>query len=446
MYKPFRALFLFSCLVAGSQVQAQQISNSPYSRFGVGDILHGTGNVRSQGMGQVGVASPSYGLINDQNPALLYYNRRVIFDVSVSSDLKRLSDGENTQVDGEANFNSLSLAIPVSNRWTASLGLKPYSRVNYYTFVRQPVPGAPDLINDGEPDVSAYNEYRGSGGINEVHFSNGVRIGKGLTLGLAGSYLFGTIDREAATTVVDKADSVNIPRKAVVHTSTKYTGVMLSGGAHYLKQLSPKLVLGVGAKYAAQATLGADREVALESRLLDETVIGRVVTDSTEGHTSLPQMMQLGFSLDNNKNWVATSDFTYTKGSDFRGFSQDKGAGRAELGDGFKIGVGGEITPDAGSMSSFFKRVTYRVGGYYRSAEIMTDGGGQDLSDVGLTWGFSIPMGRGVRPPDYTQALLNTGFAIGMQEVKGTGIKEEYFKVSLGISFSNQWFIKRRFD
>ncbi|RNI26957.1 PorV/PorQ family protein [Rufibacter latericius] len=446
MYKPFRALLLISGLAIGSQqLQAQQLSNSPYSRFGVGDLVHGTGSIRSAAMGQVGVANGSAALVNDINPALLYYNNSVTFEATVASELKRLSDKNTSQVDGTANLGNLSLVLPISRRWTTGLGLRPYSRVNYTTISSAPVTGA-------ESTVTSYSEYTGSGGINEVYFAHGVRIANGLTVGASGSFLFGTIDRQESTILVDSEDSTSALQKTLIHTTSKYSGLMFKGGLHYRKKISDKASLGFGGTYTTKANIGTNRQVAQERRFLDESVISSLVTDSLEGYTTVPQMLQLGLSFDNNRNWSVGADFTQVKGSSFRGFSLEKEGGRQELGDGFRVGIGTEITPDAGSVSSYLKRVTYRFGGYFGSTDINAISPGNttptthDLKDMAVTWGFSLPLGRGVRPPDYTQALLNTSFTVGQLEAKNTGLKEQYFRVNLGVTFNNRWFVKRKFD
>ncbi|WP_205504275.1 hypothetical protein [Rufibacter psychrotolerans] len=446
MYKPFRALLLISGLAIGSQqVQAQQLSNSPYSRFGVGDIVHGTGSIRNAGMGQAGVASPNGALINDQNPALLYYNNLVTFEAAVATELKRLSDRNTSQVDGTANLGYLSLSIPLSRRWTTAIGLKPYSRVNYNTVVSTSVAGA-------ENTVTAHTQYTGTGGLNEVFFGHGLRIANGLTAGVSGSYLFGTIDRQGSTILVDTQDETSALQKTLIHSTSRYSGLMFKGGLHYRKKLGEKANLGVGASYTAKATIDADRQVAQERRYLDESLISSLLSDSLEGHTTLPQMIQMGLSYDNNRNWSVAADYSIIKGSDFRGFSLGKEQGRQELGDGYRVGVGTEFTPDAGSVSSYFKRVAYRFGAYLGNTQINAVAAGSnavaghDLQDLGLSWGFTFPLGRGVRPPDYTQALLNTSFTVGQLKGQDTGLKEQYFRVSVGVTFNNRWFIKRKFD
>lgn len=440
MYKPFRALFLFSSLLLGTQIQAQQLTNSPYSRFGLGDVSHGTGSIRNAGMGQVGVAAfnVSGALYNDINPALTFYNPSVTFEAAVNSELKKLSDGSNSQLDGTANLGYLAISIPISKRWVASVGLRPYSRVNYTTFLSNQVAGG--------GAVTTFTEYKGEGGINEVFFSHGVRIASGFTVGATGSYLFGNISSSGSTVLVDANDPGYALQKTLITNTTKYSGFLIKGATHYRKKLASKLYLGLGATYDVQSAISADRQVSQERRYLDESLISRTVTDSTEGYSTIPQTMQFGLGLDNARNFSVGADYSRIKSSEFRGYSRDKNAGAQELGDGYRIGLGGEFTPDPGSVTSYFDRVIYRVGGYHSSADVATSTGMHTLTNTAVTWGFSFPVGRGARPPDYTQGLLSTSFALGVQEAKETGLKEKFFRFSLGVTFNNRWFIKRRFD
>ncbi|QHL88189.1 hypothetical protein GU926_12410 [Nibribacter ruber] len=443
MYKPFRALLLLSGLVIGSHVQAQQLANSPYSRFGVGDVVQGTGGVRNFGMGNVGVATANLSTINDINPALLYYNNTVTFEAAVISELKKLEDRTASQVDGKTNLNYLALSIPVSRRWTMAVGLKPYSRVNYSTIFISPVLDP----STGNRVAQSYTEYRGSGGLNEVHFSHGVSLAPGFTIGAAGSYIFGTTERDASTILVEEGETdITAVQKALVHNATKYTGFMFKGGTHFRRKLTGDWNLGAGATYTLQSVLDADRQVSQERRRVDESIVSQVFTDSLGGYTTLPQSYQIGLALDNAKNFVLGLDFSSYQGSDFRGFSSERNGGRQELGNGYRIGLGGELTPDGGSVTSYLKRVTYRLGGYYSKNEVIATSGPDEVKDMGLTWGFTLPLGRGVRPPDYTQALINTSFAVGRLEGQKAELEEMYFRVNLGINFNSRWFIKRKFD
>ena len=63
---------------------------------------------------------------------------------------------------------------------------------------------------------------------------------------------------------------------------------------------------------------------------------------------------------------------------------------------------------------------------------------GNPVKDVGINFGFSMPAGR---------SSLDFAFRYGKRGDKGENVLEErYFKIFFGITFNDQWFIKRRFD
>src|SRR5688500_9568542 len=106
MYKYFRFLTFLSFTLVSGTAAAQGLGNSPYSRIGLGDIIGNTGSIRNLGMGGTGVSTANGFQLNSINPALLYYNNFTVLDFSVASQVKRISDSENDQVDGNASLSS----------------------------------------------------------------------------------------------------------------------------------------------------------------------------------------------------------------------------------------------------------------------------------------------------------------------------------------------------
>src|SRR5690606_15493645 len=120
----FLTIFLVSAgLLATQNATAQSMVNSPYSRFGIGESEPLGGSIRNFSMGGSGVVSPNSFQINSLNPALLYFNNNVIFELNVNSQLKTLKEDSRSQRDGSANLGSIGLAVPVHKRWTAAFGL-----------------------------------------------------------------------------------------------------------------------------------------------------------------------------------------------------------------------------------------------------------------------------------------------------------------------------------
>ena len=87
-----RVSFLF-VLSLSVVFQAKTQDNSPWSRYGLGDIVP-SGNIVNRGMGHIGAAYSDFQTINFVNPAS--YSRfglqRSILDIGIDINSRRLSD------------------------------------------------------------------------------------------------------------------------------------------------------------------------------------------------------------------------------------------------------------------------------------------------------------------------------------------------------------------
>ena len=112
------------------------------------------------------------------------------------------------------------------------------------------------------------------------------------------------------------------------------------------------------------------------------------------------------------------------------------------LEDQVKVILGGELTPDPTSVTSYFKRVTYRFGLSYENTPYQVanlEGNFNQVNEFGINLGWSMPVSR----------ISNLDFAItyGVRgNVEDTIIQEEYFRFHLGVTFNDQWFIKRKYN
>jgi hypothetical protein len=106
------------------------------------------------------------------------------------------------------------------------------------------------------------------------------------------------------------------------------------------------------------------------------------------------------------------------------------------LGESWRVAIGGEITPDQFATENYLKRLTYRAGVSMEQNPFLANG--NPVKDVGINFGLSMPAGR---------SSLDLAFKYGKRGDKADNILEEnYFKIYFGITFNDQWFIKRKFD
>src|SRR5687767_455928 len=243
VFKPFQ--FLITCgllLFINSFVSAQD--NSPYSRYGIGD-LHPNSNILNRGMGGISAAYADPLSVNFTNPASFSsfktflearsktsVSGRVVLDVGVNFDNRTLIETNNPEkfTTSNAYFSYLQLGIPVRNNLGISFGLRPISKISYKIAHLERLfdPGT------GLPIDSAATEFIGDGGAFLVSTGAGLAI-KNLSIGISGGYLFGKKDYSTRRTLIN--DSVAYHRSNH-QTKASFGDLFFSGGMQYTINLN----------------------------------------------------------------------------------------------------------------------------------------------------------------------------------------------------------------
>jgi hypothetical protein len=421
-------------LLAGSAA-GQGLGNSPYSRIGLGDTYGNYGGVRQLGMGGAGLAAPNTGNVNDLNPALLVYTPRTTWEAAFTAQTKSIRTATTFARSGTGTLGYLSLAVPLSKRWGGSIGLRPYSAVDYQSTNIAAV--------NGDPYSQALRRYNGSGGLSEAYFATGIHVLRDLNIGGSASYLFGTITQSIGTAII--APTITTDQIVVDNEQLRYSDFLFKASAHYRHQLTKKLNLNAAAVHTFEARLQANRQRTTEQQDANGAALSTAVQLSDDSGTlTVPALSQVGLSLDNGRNWSVNVDGAYQQWSKFRTFSIVSNGG---LSDTWRVAAGGELTPDPGSVEHYFQRVTYRAG--LSVAQMPYAPLGNRLYDRAVHWGFAFPLPTATALESTVISLAflygvrgNTDFLYGSGGV--SNVQEKYVRVQVGATLSNRWFIKRR--
>jgi hypothetical protein len=421
-------------LLAGSAA-GQGLGNSPYSRIGLGDTYGNYGGVRQLGMGGTGLAAPNTGNVNDLNPALLVYTPRTTWEAAFTAQTKSIRTATTTGRSGTGTLGYLALAVPLNKRWGGSIGLRPYSAVDYQATNVASV--------NGDPYSQALRRYNGSGGLSEAYFATGIHVLRDLNIGGSASYLFGTITQSIGTAII--APTITTDQIVVDTEQLRYSDFLFKGSAHYRHQLTKKLNINAAAVHTFQARLQANRQRTTEQQDANGSAISPAVPLSDDsGSITVPSLTQVGLSLDNGSSWSVNVDGAYQQWSKFRTFSI---VSASSLSDTWRVSAGGEFTPDPGSVEHYFQRVTYRAG--LSVAQMPYAPLGNRLYDRAVHWGFAFPLPTATALESTVISLAflygvrgNTDFLYGNGGVSNA--QEKYVRVQVGATLSNRWFIKRR--
>lgn len=404
-----------------------QAANSPFSSFGVGD-LYGNAQANAQGMAGVGVSNPQYWYLNTINPALLVFNGNLTtFQAGILGDRRTLKDGTQTESNGGGNLNYLLLGFPiVKGKWSTSVGLMPYSTVRYNYSYTSAV--------ENSTGTAFFNE-KGTGGINQLSWSNGVVLHKYLSVGARANYLYSSTEHTFSNTVKLGDDQLIILSPSI-YQRFYYSDFSFTGAAslHIDSIGSKNYKLNVGAVYDFQA----DIRTELFETLVRQNQAGNVVSTDTLttkeiGQTRIPSALALGLSFGKAETWTFGVDARFTDYSSFRNFERRA----TPTQQGWKVAAGFELTPDPTSLSSYVKRITYRTGVSLEESPFLVNN--NVLRDFGINFGFSAPVSR--------ISSVDLGIRVGRRgNIADNTIEEKYFKIYFGVTFNDRWFIKRRFD
>lgn len=103
----------------------------------------------------------------------------------------------------------------------------------------------------------------------------------------------------------------------------------------------------------------------------------------------------------------------------------------------YKLALGAEYLPSLMS-GGYVQHIRYRVGGFYNRSYLNIRG--NDLNEYGVSCGFGFPLRN-------DKSIVNLSFEyVNRQGSPSKLIKEDFFRISLGITFNEMWFWQRKFE
>ena len=425
-----RILTGVACLFVLIQlVKAQSV----YSFQGLGSLNH-QGMPNNVGMGEVGIGAPTIWHINTQNPANLVYNRFSTFQLGLEVDRRSFSGQDVSGTDADGGLRFLGFAFPIMpGKWSSSLTVLPYSSVSYNTF------------SEGDIDATAgefgqISNSRGEGGLTNFTWANGFTIKKKLNVGLKINYTFGAIEKSSNIFLLERREVVVDGDTTIVNfqlgspsnftQNQSYSDINFQFGLGYRHELAESKYLNFGFIYSPNSSLNGTSELSLAR--LSQTGNEQDTLDLGSENIRFDLPTSYGFGMSYEK-----SDH-YKIGFDIESQLWSKaGMASQEYNNSVKIAVGAEWIPDFDNVSSFLKRTKYSFGFNYHKLPYIVNN--QALIDFGINFGASLPVSG--------YSSVDLAFKWGqLGETTNGLIKETYYKVVIGATINDRWFIKRKYD
>ena len=419
-----RLPILFCSLFLSLTVFSQIRIVSPYSRFGIGD-LSDNNNAWNMTLGQLGIGLRSPYHVNYANPAsyTAFDSLSFVFEGGFNGQFVTLSSNFQTVNRNYASLGYLLFGMPINKWWKTSLGLVPFSDVGYNVASFDNYSATGNIVRI----------YAGSGGISRLYWGNAFQLVKNFSIGFNASYLFGSMKREAIVLFPDSAYAMNFQESYFVTMNDLH----FDFGAQYKAKIKNDLFLNLGVVFAPSLSMAAKTDIFATTFLAGSsgTESPRDTLVNKTGYTGriiIPLMTGGGFSFEKTDKWMIGVDYKWQNWEKFRAFNLSD-----SLVNSWQISVGGEIIPKIDNYTNFLARMHYRLGFTYNKTYLRLRG--QDISEYSMSIGFGIPL-RGMK------TMLNVGGEYGSRgNTSQNLIRESFFKIVVGFSIYERWFIKRKY-
>ena len=419
MHKNKVLLIIIIAIISIQTAISQNNTNSPYTRFGYGQLSDNTsGEQRAMGGVAIGARSPHR--INTINPASYSVSDSLtfMFDLGVSAMLTNFSDNElrrNSKFNG--NLEYLSMQFRLFKGVGMSAGVQPYSYAgyNFYSTDSVPMPG-----HSGENTMIKYTDsYVGSGGINQFYVGLSFDLFNHFSLGANMYYMFGNYTNSGSKVISASGNSPTNYTKAISISDTRFRF-----GLQYHDIFADKHELTIGAIYEPKVSLNNAQATSTHTSHIVE------IDTLSASDFDIPQSFGVGLYYKYNNKWSVGVDYSMQQWGDANFYGP-----KNDLIDSWKLAAGLEYQPNYRGRK-FGDRIMYRVGANM-SSPYYTIGGQNPEKNLGLSLGIGFPL------QSTSRTMLNMAFEyskIGPSEK----LKEDYFKFTFNFSLAETWFFKRK--
>lgn len=417
MNKKIIASFLLAAMTVSTY--AQSGTNSAYSQYGFG-VLADQSLSANRGMNGVGLAMRQGNRANVLNPASYSAvdSITMIFDMGLAGQITNIKEGKNSVNANNASFEYAVGSFRLLKNVGFTFGIMPFSNVGYNYAHEQYL---------DETNGTVTTTMKGSGGLRQVFIGAGWRFLKPLSVGFNLSYLWGSIDRTVTSS--STADMYNLQKTY----SASVRNYKLDFGLQWQQRLSKTDDVTLGVTIGLGHKLGADPTLVVAN-----TSTTQSTTYTIKNGLKLPMTYAAGVAWQHRHSLLIEADVKMQKwgSTEFPVYANnDYQLKSGILKDRYEVRAGAEWTPNRMSRN-LLNRVNYRIGAGYATPYYKINGqnGPKELS---VSAGFGIPIQNGWNG----RSMLSITGQWVQTSAKGL-LKENAFRLTIGMTFNERWFQK----
>ncbi len=471
--------FLVLLLCLQLKLVAQNNTQSAYSARGIGEI-NSFENAFSKALGGLSNGIRSEHFYSFANPASLAGLKNVSCDFAINGAFGKAYTTQATRTFYNGNFGYFNLGFTTYQKelrkkvkqdssettsiikdyktiWATAIGFSPYSSIgSAYT-------------KTTDTNFAKYtSNYKNYGGLNRINLANAVNLNKNFSIGANASYLFGQINNHRNFIVDDSLRS---------RTTSDTRTIFLNGfafdfglqGNHYdtiikwktdslgnrIAHKKRTIKYTYGATYSAITKLNyKESRLALNSANYYSGSVDTLINqDNIRNTIYLPSSFSAGFAITYNHNWLVGFDYKVMQwGNLTKTLFNDpyKNSSQYSFGLAYRPDYPEEMRERyTGAKKRAKPTLEYRFGfrklnsGYQY---LDNNNNLYSLSETGFSFGIGIPKIVPTFPKKMLKNVINITAEYVVRGTTNNGlIKENLYKLTLGINLNDNWFVKRKY-
>ena len=446
---------LFTGSVSWAQSSGQNYTISPYSNFGLGELLN-QNFIQAGANSQTHSGAYSFSLFN---PATLGNLRYATVDFGLNGRTGNISSGDQVRSFNGGSFSYLSLAfnnwkkdkiksMPSSSSkkktktvpfaWNSALSLYPGTSVGY------------NYLFESTNPFTTRTIHSGSGGVNVFELSQALKLGNHISLGFSSGYLFGQIRDVSIFGFPDSTNYMFVEddKSVLIRGFQHRAGALFSFGKD-----SARHTFGLSYGFHSVVRAGQNRLVrTLEARTLQNNLQNLYTIDTVldietgMNKISMPASFGLGYQFRFRRLFSLGLDYRKQLWGNYAAFFNPG----IKLSDRTDYGVTLTLNPmDEKSVRQKRMRMPIRIGGVMSETQnaFIGTGGQRIIKEQRAFVGFGIPISRRYFDNRVLRSIVHfqADYISRGENLNGLA-REQYLVFSLSMNLGDIWFQRRKFD
>ncbi len=412
-------IFFLSFVLTSLSLYSQNSTSSPFSFIGFGENIF-KGNAINRVMGGIDIFTDSIN-INLNNPTSYAKLKVTSYALGLnfsSKDLKKNSLSEKSKT---ASVDYISVAIP-TKFFGFGFGLIPSTSVGY-------------RLQYSDPIAKNLSQFSGTGGINQAFLSAGFNMIRFLSFGVTLNYNFGNI----TNLIYDYTDGIDFG--TYLQNSSDYSGLNYTIASNLDFSISKDYTLKFHLSITPKNSISSNNKRVFYTQSVSNQVIAdfKDVDLSKNGldkiNISTFGKSEFGIGVGKKNKWSIGGQYSKLDLSGYR--NQFLNYNNLLYSKGSKISFGGFYIPNFLSLTNYWNRVIYRAGIRIENTGVKVNN--YNLNENSVSIGISAPLAV------YSKA--NIAFELGKRYIdQPNALSESFWSVRLGLSLTDIWFIKRKYN